>query len=184
MNSMRLVVWCFCSILLSSCHKTQPDNIEAAAYNTQLGLAYLERGDRPRAKHKLVQALTQSPHSAAVNTAMGYFMEKSGDIDSARRYYQRAMQFEPGRGANLNNYGAFLCRIGQYKNAQIYFLKAVRDEKYEQTAAVYENAGLCAMAIPDLPTAEKYFVKALENDPGRKQASQALAKIHKYLEQK
>jgi type IV pilus assembly protein PilF len=173
-----IFIYVFC-ILILSCHVIPANNLEAATYNTQLGLAYLAQGDRPRAKHKLVLALSQAPHSATVNTAMGYFMEKSGDIDSAQRYYQIAMRAEPGRGAPLNNYGAFLCRFGKYQEAQTYFMRALRDEKYEQTAKVYENAGLCAMEIPDLIQAEKYFRKALEHDPKLKNSLQELAKIHK-----
>ena len=164
-------------IFLTACHSIPVENIEAAKYNTQLGLAYLAEGNRPLAKHKLVLALSEAPKSAEVNTARGYFMEKSGDIGSARRYYQEAMRLEKGRGEYLNNYGAFLCRLGQYQDAQTYFLQAIADEKYEQIAAAYENAGLCAMAIPDLPKAKYYFTKALEHDPNRKQASHALAKI-------
>jgi type IV pilus assembly protein PilF len=45
------------------------------------------------------------------------------------------------------------------------------------TAGAYENAGLCAAAIPDYSKAKTYFIKALKQDPQRKQARFELARI-------
>ena len=166
--------------LLQSCQQAQNSSYqEAALYNTQLGLAYLKQGDRPRAKRKLVTALAQAPDSPSVNAGLAYFMEQTGEMKRAAFYYRQAMLLAPGRGAQLNNYGAFLCRRGHYRVAETYFLKAVNDAQYEHTASAYENAGLCAMAIPDYPKAMHYFRKALEHDPLRKQSLNELVKIEK-----
>ena len=150
---------------------------DASAYNTQLGLAYLKQGDRARAKRKLFLALKQAPDSPNANAAMAYFMEKSGEMSEAKKYYKKAMAINPGSGAQLNNYGAFLCRNAQYKQADAYFLKAVNDKKYEHTAGAYENAGLCAMAIPDPAKAMTYFAKALEQDPSRAESLYELVQL-------
>jgi len=150
---------------------------EAASYNTQLGLAYLKQGDRPRAKRKLLMALAQAPNSPEVNASMAWFLEQSGEINNAQVYYRKAMAAAPGKGAQLNNYGAFLCRRGQYNQADVYFLQAINDAGYEHTAGAYENAGLCAAAIPDYTKAAAYFSKALEQDPSRKQSLYELVNI-------
>ncbi|GGI76193.1 type IV pilus biogenesis/stability protein PilW [Legionella impletisoli] len=150
---------------------------DAASFNTQLGLAYLKQGNPPRAKRKLLLALSQAPDSPGVNAAMAYFLEKTGDINEARTYYKKAMSLAPGSGAQLNNYGTFLCRQGEYKHAEEYFAKAVKDVKYENTAAAYENAGLCALEIPDYPKAKHYFSRALEQDPSRKQSLYELVNL-------
>ncbi len=151
---------------------------EAASYNIQLGLAYLKQGNRPRAKRKLLVALSQAPDSPAVNSAMAYFMEKTGDLKEAKSYYQKAMSLAPSSGAQLNNYGAFLCRQGHYNKAEEYFAKAVKDIHYENTAGAYENAGLCAIAVPDYTKAKEYFIKALEQDSSRKQSLYELVNIN------
>jgi len=169
------------SILCQSCqHKMdnikeeptikEPKINEAASYNTRLGLAYLQQGNRSLAKRKLLLAMAQAPNSANVNASMAYFMEKSGDMDKAGKFYQKAMALAPGAGTQLNNYGAFLCRQGQYREAEKYFMKAVNDVRYDHTAGAYENAGLCIMAVSDDITAATYFVKALEQDPSRQQS--------------
>lgn len=150
---------------------------DAAGYNVQLGLGYLKQGNIPRSKRKLLLALEQAPNSPEANAAMGYFMEKTADVDNARVYYKKAMASAPGRGTQLNNYGAFLCRQGDYAEAEQYFLKAVNDLQYEHTAGAYENAGLCAMAIPDDTKAEHFFMKALAQDPSSEQSLSELVKL-------
>lgn len=156
----------------------EPKINEAASYNTRLGLAYLQQGNRSLAKRKLLLALSQDPDSADVNASMAYFMEKSGDMDKATIFYQKAMALAPGAGAQFNNYGAFLCRRGHYKEAEKYFMKAVKDVAYDHTAGAYENAGLCLMAASDDATASAYFMKALEQDPSRQQSLYELVTLN------
>lgn len=150
---------------------------EASAYNIQLGMGYLKQGDSPRAKRKFLTALQEAPNSPDVNGAIAYYFEKTGDMNEAKKYYRKAMSLAPTSGSQLNNYGTFLCRTGQYAQSEVYFLKAVKDENYVNTAGAYENAGLCAAAIPDYPKAESYFLKALEQDSRRRQSLYELASI-------
>lgn len=187
---MKRFCWIFIAVflLLQACQpkavkdesalKEREHNLsEAANYNMQLALGYLKQGNRPRAKKKLLTALEQAPESPAVNAAMAYFLEKTGSIQDAKRYYQKALALAPGSGAQLNNYGTFLCRLGQYDKAEDYFKKAVQDIRYENTAGAFENAGLCALAIPDHAKARRYFIKALEQDFSRKQSLYELVQL-------
>ena len=172
----RHLVFLVVALLLQSCQSMHSDR-EAAAYNTQLGLAYLKQGDRPRAKQKLLLALSEAPDSPDTNASMAYFLEKSGEMKRARRYYRKAMLMAPGNGEQLNNYGAFLCRRGQYAESDGYFLRAVNDPQYTHVAGAYENAGLCAAALSQNTKAARYFLKALQEDPSRKQSLYELAKL-------
>jgi len=167
-------------LALQSCQFHQEAKLgqAAALYNTQLGLVYLTQGDWVLAKRKLLIALSQNPNSPDVNAAMAYFLEKTGDVVKAQSYYRKAMLLAPGRGAQLNNYGAFLCRQKHYQQADHYFLLAVRDMQYERTAAAYENAGLCAMMIPDYKKAQTYFKKALMHDPRRMRSMDELKRMN------
>lgn len=155
---------------------------EAALRHMQLGLAYLNQGDRVRAKQKLMRALEEAPNSASVNAAIGYFMEQTGEIKQARFYYDKAVRCEPS-GAHLNNYGAFLCRNKQYIKAEHYFKKAIQDKQYIHTATVYENAGFCALASANDKKAVHYFKQALLHDPLRKQSLYELVRIEVKLGQ-
>jgi type IV pilus assembly protein PilF len=150
---------------------------KAAAYNMQLGLSYLNQGDRPRAKVKLLTALKQEPTSAQAHAGMAYYFEQTNEISQAKKYYLKAISLSSDEGAQLNNYGTFLCRQGDYKTAEIYFLKAVKDMNYVHTAGAYENAGFCALAIPNNEKAQFYLTKALDQDPLRRESLYELVKL-------
>lgn len=175
--SLMLVQACQHSTEIKAGQTALAQKHQAASYNTQLGLAYLKQGDMPRAKRKLLAALDLEPDSADAYVAMAYYLEKTGDMKKARMFYQKALSLAPNSGAQLNNYGAFLCRLGKYNEAESYFLKAVSDVRYIHTAGAYENAGLCATVIPEYSKAKKYFAKALEQDPQRKQSLYELVTI-------
>lgn len=152
-------------------------NQKASSYNVQLGLGYMAKGDIQRAKRKLLMALQQAPNSPVAYDAMAFFQERVGNKKQADYYFQRAMTLAPGKGAQLNNYGTFLCRQGQFKQAEQYFMQAIKDPNYLNSPEAYENAGLCATAIPNLAQAKKYFKKALEQDPRRATSLLELAEI-------
>jgi type IV pilus assembly protein PilF len=143
----------------------------------QLGMGYLKEGDMQSAKQKLALALQQAPDSAQAQDAMGYFMESTGDNSAAEKYYLKAINLNPKAGAAQNNYGVFLCRTGRYQQSISHFLLAVQDVNYLKTAEAYENAGTCAMQIPDIAQASDYFQKATLQDPKRPLPYLALGQI-------
>lgn len=175
-------------VLLTSCaSKSMPEVSEvtskrkksgkAAEVNVQLGLAYLKQGNVQRAKQKLLQAYGQAPSSPDVSGALAYFFEKTGNEQQAQTYYQKALSLAPGKGPQLNNYGAFLCRNGKYAAATKYFDRANQDINYVNSAGATENAGLCALAIPNIAMAKKYFMQAIEQDPRRYKSYYELARM-------
>ena len=151
--------------------------MELADINIQLGIAYLQSGDPARAKQKFLMAMQQAPNYSASWYGMGYYLEKIGDKSEAERYYLKAVQLAPHAGAAQNNYGTFLCRQKQYKKAIEHFMIAVNDPSYLSGAEAYENAGICALQIPDKQLAENYFQKAIQIDPQRPLALMELTKL-------
>lgn len=188
LKGFGIFIFIFC-LFLQSCQQTKEteeeqqnvnksvDLSKAASFNLQLGLGYLKQGDRPRAKKKLLLALDQQPESPDVNAALAYYFEKTTEIDQAKKYYHKAISLSNNGGAQMNNYGTFLCRQGDYQGAEKYFLNAVKDQNYLNTAAAYENAGLCALGVPDNDKAKSYFLKALNQDPSRKQSLYEVIKL-------
>lgn len=173
----------FC-LLLSACASTNPPNSAdaknerlAAGYNVQLGMGYLQQGNVQRAKVKLLQALKQAPDWPPALDAMGYFLEKTGEAKQAYSYYARSLDLAPQDGSVLNNYGTYLCRQKKYKQAEAYFMAAIKDPNYITTAEAYENAGLCALEMPNESKAAYYFKKALLQDPQRLSVVGELAKL-------
>ena len=182
---LRIVGLLCITVLLGACGATGGSSnatssaqaSSTAKINVQLGLAYLQQGNRQRAKQKLLLALQQGPDRSDAWYAMAYYLEKTGEPQEARTYYLRATHLAPKDGAVQNNYGTFLCRQKEYRASIQHFLLAVNDKNYLNTAEAYENAGLCALLIPDKVAAEKYFSKSLLQDPRRPSALIELADI-------
>ena len=141
-----------------------------AKINTQLGVAYLQRHEMQRSKQKLLLALQQDPKLPEAWYSMGYLMEATGDLENAKKYYLKSISLAPKNGEVQNNYGTFLCRTGEYNEAIKHFMLAVADTEYLENASAYENAGLCALKIPDKKLALHYFNRALMLDPNHPNA--------------
>lgn len=155
-----------------------PANVAAASDNAKLGTAYLQQGDIERAKGKLLAATNEAPNWAPGQDAMAYFYETTGDKQLAEKYYKQAIAIDPKAGAAQNNYGTFLCRAGRYQEADQHFQIALQDTTYLKTAEVYENAGICALQIPDDVKAQAYFEKAVVADPTRANSFLELGQIY------
>lgn len=156
----------------------QEKKLKAAKINAQLGIAYLERNNIQRAKQKLLLSLEEGPSIPEPYYSMGYFQEATGNKTQAEYYYQRAIAVAPQRGDAQNNYGTFLCRAGKYQASIQHFLLAVKDSKYLTPADAYENAGLCALKIPNKQLAADYFLRAVKEDPSRSTSQLKLAELN------
>lgn len=158
--------------LLSACRSM--DNLQddtgrnslAADANVKLGIAFLKQGDLKNAKRKLLSAQRLDSKCTAAWYGMAYFLESTGCYQQAKETYVHAIAIDPISGAAHNNFGAFLCRQGEYEESIKHFLLAVQDPQYLEVGGAYENAGICALKIPDKKRAMGFFVKALTQDPG------------------
>lgn len=143
----------------------------------ELGLAYLDQNKPELAKYWLLLALEQGPHDELTQGAFAYFLEKTGEFKQAEQHYLLALRFAKHPGIARNNYGTFLCHRGRYAAAIDNFLAASKSPDYLNTADAYENAGLCALKIPNPNQAKIYFSKAVTIDPTRTRSLLEIAKI-------
>lgn len=153
-------------------------NQAAAETNAKLGLAYLQNGLYAMSKQRLLSAIKEDPEIAASWYSMAYYLEKTGKISSADEYYRKAIEVDPHSGSAINNYGTFLCRNGRYQAAIQAFLKAASEPAYLQSASAYENAGICALKIPNNALAMKYFHQAIDNNPSMPFSLLSLARLN------
>jgi type IV pilus assembly protein PilF len=159
--------------------KSDDQKVSTAKINIQLGVHYLQENNVFRAKQKLILALNQAPNIPETWYTMAYYFEITGNNEEAQRYYLKSIAIAPERGDVQNNYGTYLCRMGRYKESIKYFLLAAENPQYLDTASAYENAGFCALKIPDRNLAIKYFNKAVIEDPKRLVSQQELKKLMK-----
>ena len=138
---------------------------DAAKLNAEMGLQYMEQGDDELAMEKLQHALKLDPHSADANHYIALLDVKLGKSKEAEEHFRAALDGTPNDPNLLNNYGLFLCRQRHLDEAQEKFLAAAKQPFYRTPEVAYNNAGVCAMEVPDLAKAEEYFRAALRLNP-------------------
>ena len=167
-------------ILLTACAgpetKTGSDGQnDPAVANANLGLAYMERGEYQVALDKLKKALEINPDLPQAHHYIAMVYQKLGNVGDAEKHFERAVSLDGSDSALQNNYGIFLCRQGRYKEALRHFRRSFDDDNYSAKDQAYENAGLCALRIPDNDQAERYFRQSLQINPKRPESLYQMA---------
>ncbi len=138
---------------------------DAAAFNSQLAVAYLRQGNLAAAREKVDRALSQDSRNASVQTAAGLIYDRLGDDKKAEGHFSTALRLKPDDPEVLNNYGVYLCRKGRAKAGERLFLKAARNPVYRTPELAYNNAGLCLKSAGQADGAQKHFEQALALQP-------------------
>jgi type IV pilus assembly protein PilF len=150
---------------------------DAARYNVQLGMNYLQLGDLEAAREKLERAVQQDPTLPAAHAALGILYERAGDMQRAGDHLRRASRLAPDDPNMVNSYGGFLCRRGDRKEGIRHFEMAAGNAFYRTPEAALTNAGVCARGIPDNVAAEDFLRRALEINPNHAEALLQLADL-------
>jgi len=167
--------------VIAACTSTQePSEVsdkDAARFNVQLGMSYMQRGDLEGAREKLERAARQDPTLPAAQAALGILYERAGDVSRAQEHLQRATRLAPDDPNMLNNYGGFLCRKGEHEEGIRYFEMAASNAYYRSPETALTNAGVCARQIPDPERAEEFFRLALDKNRNFTEALVQLADL-------
>jgi type IV pilus assembly protein PilF len=167
----RLLLIALLASGLGACVTTSSDNPDvnaddAARYNLQLGVGYLQRGNLVVAKEKLERALEQNPRSPDVHSGLGLLYERLGDQKRADAEHRKALSLAPKNPEIMNNYAVYLCRNGRMDEGVRRFEEAAVNPLYPTPWAAYTNAGVCLRAAGHDAEAEQHFARALQVNPG------------------
>lgn len=162
---------------VSSTQHSVSSNDEAAGFNVQLGLGYLQQGNLVVAKEKLERAERESPHDPKVHNAMGLLYERLGDSKRADDEYRTALRYAPKDPEVANNYAVFLCKSGRTEDAIKYFLEAGRNPLYRTPEASYTNIAVCLRAAHREDEAKQNLQHALAIKPNFAEAAYQLADL-------
>lgn len=150
----------------ASRHNTTRDkNKEAAATYVQLGLGYLRRGERQRARANLLKALENDKRSADAHNALALLLQMEGENDLAEKHFEKAVNYEPGLTNVRYNYAAFLFRQKRLADAEEQFLIAAEDINYTRRGQVFYNLGLVAKQLGKAEEAQQALEKAVKLSP-------------------
>ncbi|QJQ94484.1 MULTISPECIES: type IV pilus biogenesis/stability protein PilW [unclassified Halomonas] len=139
--------------------QTQSGANPADAY-TQLGVAYLERDNLPRARGALNRALEIAPDDAETLQAMAMVHQRQGEQRLADDYFRRALESNPDSTRARNNYAAYLYEHGRLAEACSQLELATRDTQYDNRAQLFANLGQCQRDMGDTSAARASLERA------------------------
>jgi type IV pilus assembly protein PilF len=178
-SPLRLAAGALTLLLLTACATPQhPNKIrDAAAYNVQLGIAYLHQGDVALAKDKLDRALAQAPNSAEVHSARAMLFERMRQPDQADAEFRTSLRLAPHDPDVVNNYAVYLCQNGRTDEGVRRFEEAAHNALYRTPEAAYTNAGVCLRAAKRDDEARANFARALQVRPNFAEAAYQLTEL-------
>ena len=135
---------------------------DAAEYNYELGVRYLQNENFDLARDRLQRALELDPRMGKAHMTLGMAYEALGNPRLATRSYETSIRVEPRNFELQNGYALFLCKQGQFEEATRHFNKAANHPENYTAEATLTNAGLCMQQKPDLASAEAFYRAALE----------------------
>jgi type IV pilus assembly protein PilF len=167
-------------VMLAGCG-TMPQhesaNQEAAGYNVQLGLGYMQENNLQLAKEKLERAQSEAPHDPKVHSAEGMLYERLGDPKHADEEYRTALRYGPRDPDIANNYAVFLCKEGRTDEGVKYFQDAAKNPFYRTPEVAYTNAGVCLRNAHRDDDAKQSLQHALALRPNSGEAAYQLADL-------
>jgi type IV pilus assembly protein PilF len=175
-----LVLTCAAALTVVACAsgaKRAQKKSDAANYNMQLGISYLNQGDLGLAKEKLDRAVAEKPGDPNVHSAMAMLQDRLGHPDLADKEFRAALSLGPRNPDVLNNYAVYLCRTGRIDEGVKTFEEAAHNALYRTPAAAYTNAGVCLKGAKRDTQAAMSFQRALQVKPDFAEAAYQLADL-------
>ena len=180
---MKTVVTILAALLALAACATSEDGRQqsprdAAAYNVQLGIAYLKQGDVASAREKIERALKQDPQNPSVQTAAALLYDRMGEVSRADRHYANVVRMKDKDPEALNNYAVFLCRNKRVTEGGEMFQKAAASPLNRTPWHAYTNAGLCLRGEGKFDEAQRAFEQALALRPNDYAANLQMAELN------
>lgn len=165
--------------LLAGCASRQMirQQHRAAVFNTELGIAYMQRDELAVAKRKLDLALKENPDNPSVHSARALLFIRLDEPQRADRQFREALRLAPHNPNFENDYAVYLCSAGRTDQGVKYFLMAAHNPLYLTPAAAYNNAGVCLRSAHRYAEAAQMFRAALAVRPNFSQAAWELADL-------
>lgn len=143
----------------------EPDPMVYAAN----GLLALEQGDRPRAERWLDDALALDPHLPAAVQARAQLALTEGNTAGARRLLESLLTVRPEMGVAHEALAGVAFLEGDLEEAEASL--AMAQALDGPSARLAYHRGLVAEFAKDTDAALVHYARALELDPGHRQAS-------------
>jgi type IV pilus assembly protein PilF len=175
MRVLTLLIATFATGLVAGCVTSTKDGskplkeedpeVQAAAYNVQLGTAYLQQGNYAVAREKLERALEQNPKTPDVHTSLGLLYDRTGEPKLADKHFREALRLAPDKPDLINNYAIYLCKNGRVDEGVERFMAVASNRYYRTPEVALTNAGVCLRTAKRLEEAQPKFIAAIKARP-------------------
>lgn len=156
---------------------TQLEPQKRARIRLQLAIGYYQQKQMQIALEEIRQAIQADPALADAYAVGALIYMDLGENRLAEEYFQRAISLDRSNPDYSNNYGWFLCQNGRERQSIAYFEAAIENKAYQSRGKALANAGACALRMKDTVTAERYLLRAFQDEPGNAGISTNLAQI-------
>lgn len=156
-------------LLMAACSSTggkQPDDEQAALFNTRLGYGYLQQGRGDLALAKFSKALEAQPKHLEARLGYAAGLASSGKYSEAENYYSQILGDHPSDLQVIERVAGFLCTQARFAKAERVFLSALDNDVYKRPGEAYTRFSACALAVNDIEYARIYVEHAIAIDPG------------------
>ena len=180
---MRVMMGVCLGLALTGCVTTSSEKPkfgstqDAASYNVQLGIAYMEQGNLAVAKEKLERAAQENGNDPNVHSALALLYERLGNPPEADHQFRTALHLAPQNPEISNNYAVYLCRTNRVDEGVRRLLAVAKNPLYRTPEAAYTNAAVCLRSVHRDEEAERSLMTALQIRPGFAEAAFQLADL-------
>jgi type IV pilus assembly protein PilF len=140
----------------------EPDDVDAADLNYQLGARYFQNGKYELARDRLILSLELGPKNGVAYSMLGRTYEALDNTRLATEAYEESIRVAPRNFEVQNAYAVFACNQRDYTKAEKHFAKAASHPENDNSEVTLTNAGVCMLQKPDYAAAEAFFRKALD----------------------
>ena len=114
---------------------------DAAEYNYELGVRYLQNENYDLARDRLQRALELDPRMGKAHMTLGMAYEALDNPRLATESYEASVRVEPRNYELHNGYAVFLCKQRDFDKARRHFTRAANHPENDTAEITLTNAG-------------------------------------------
>ena len=151
---------------------------ESALAHMELASSYFQAGRTDVALDEIQKILNTDPNNSMANELLGLIYMKRGQLAEAEVKLKLATISDTTNSSAFSNYGMLLCKMSKYDEGMTAFGKSLLSSRNSRPSTTLVNASICLQQKGDQTGAEKFLLKALEQEPFMPAALYQLSRVY------